>query len=378
MIASKVLVAEDHPMSRRMLEAFLRVKYSVVTAASGKEAVEVCRNEKPDLVLLDVEMPDLDGFGTLEILKRGIIDEAVPVIFLTARDDPESKERGLEAGAVDYITKPYDKQELSIKVKNHLALYEARKEIEKRNSIMAREMETASQLQSLLLPQEHPKTEKLHFSSFYRPYSAAGGDFYDFISVTPSKLGFVQVDVSGHGVASAMIGAMFKMAFQSFARGKESPGELLSMINDEMFRVLPDSDFLTVFYGIIDTESLELIFTNAGHPRPILLRASCGEIEELSIGGMLVGAFPGAEYEEGIVKLASKDRLLVFTDGVTEVFADNDLDKSYGEERLKQLFTRSGNMPPDDVLVSIVEDLERFKGTSSFEDDITLLGLSVK
>jgi len=374
----KILVAEDHPMSRRMLEAFLCTKYSVVTAASGREAVDVARKERPDIVLLDVEMPDMDGFEALEILKRKVIDEAVPVIFLTARSDSESKERGLEAGAVDYITKPYDKQELSIKVKNHLALYAARKEIDERNKIMAREMETASQLQNFLLPQEHPKIKGLDFSFLYRPFSATGGDFYDFVELSDARFGFVQVDVSGHGVASAMIGAMFKMAFQSFALVKPSPAELLALINDEMFSVLPDSDFLTVFYGIIDTKSLQLTFTNAGHPRPLLLRGASGSIEELSIGGMLIGALPGAEYEEGIVQLMDQDRLLMFTDGVTETFVKDCLDEAYGEGRLKELFRRNGNLDPDEILSSIVEDLERYRGTSSFDDDITLLLLSVK
>jgi phosphoserine phosphatase RsbU/P len=376
MSQSKILVAEDHPMSRRMLEAFLCAKYTVVSASSGKEAIDVAKNEHPDIVLLDVEMPDMDGFQTLEILKGGVIDEGVPVIFLTARRDPESKEKGLEAGAVDYIVKPYDKQELSIKVKNHLALYAARKEIEERNRIMVREMETASQLQSLLLPQDYPERDRLNFSSLYKPFSAAGGDFYDFVELG-SKVGFVQVDVSGHGVASAMIGAMFKMAFQSFASATLSPAKLLSMINDEMFRVLPDSDFLTVFYGVVDSESLELVFTNAGHPRPLLIRAGSDNIEELSIGGMLVGAFPGAEYEEGTVRLMAKDRLLVFTDGVTETFRDNLFDDCYGEERLRKMLRQNMHMNPDELLAGIVQDLERFSGNTSFSDDITLLLLSV-
>ncbi|MFH0958421.1 MAG: response regulator, partial [Pseudomonadota bacterium] len=151
---SKVLVVEDHPMSRRILETMLTKNYNVISAASGQEAIEKAQEEPPDLVLLDIEMPGLNGFETLEILKSGIIQPAVPVIFLTALEDSKSRETGLEAGAVDYITKPYDRQELRIKVKNHLALYEARKEIEAKNRVMAREMEMASQLQRSLLPEE--------------------------------------------------------------------------------------------------------------------------------------------------------------------------------------------------------------------------------
>ncbi|MGC8605213.1 MAG: response regulator, partial [Desulfomonilaceae bacterium] len=259
MSRSRVLVVEDHPLSRRMLETMLKKNYDVISAASGQDAIDRAKTEPPDLVLLDIEMPGLNGFETLEILKSGVIESAVPVIFLTALEDSKSRETGLVAGAVDYITKPYDKQELSIKVKNHLALYEARKVIEARNRVMAREMEMASQLQRSLLPEQFPSHEHIVFSALYKPVSPAGGDFYDVIQLTPLKMGFAEVDVSGHGVASAMVGAMFKMAFQSFARTTDSPAQLLKVINDQMYGVLPDSDFLTVFYGIINLETFEMV-----------------------------------------------------------------------------------------------------------------------
>lgn len=374
---SKVLVVEDHPSSRKILESMLRRNYSVIPAASGQDAIALARREKPDLVLLDIEMPGMDGFQTLEELRRGVIEDAVPVIFLTAREDSESREKGLEAGAVDYITKPYDKQELSIKVKNHLALYEARKEIEACNRIMAREMEMASQLQTSLLPEAFPDSPKIHFAVVYKPVSRAGGDFYDVIQFPDSCIGFAQVDVSGHGVASAMIGAMFKMAFHSFARGTRSPAELLAVINDELFRVLPDSDYLTVFYGIIDPDTLELVFTNAGHPKPFLLRGNADDIEELGTGGPLIGAFPRMGYDESAVRLTQGDKLLVFTDGVTEAVRESEPGQFYGLERLRQVFLYNRSLPPFDILSGIMEDLQAFRNQSTFGDDITLLLLTV-
>jgi phosphoserine phosphatase RsbU/P len=375
MSRSKVLVVEDHPMSRRILETMLKQSYEVISADSGQEAVDKARVDPPDLVLLDIEMPGLNGFETLEILKEGIIEQAVPVIFLTALEDSKSRETGLEAGAVDYITKPYDKQELRIKVKNHLALYEARKEIEIRNKVMAREMEMASQLQRSLLPEDFPTCENVAFSALYKPVSPAGGDFYDVIEFGPSRIGFAEVDVSGHGVAAAMVGAMFKMAFQSFARTTDSPAELLKVINDQMFGILPDSDFLTVFYGVINLETLELVYTNAGHPRPFLFRSSEGSFEELEIGGPLVGALSGMDYEDGRVQLEKGDRILVFTDGVTETLSgtdDNSLDDFYGLDRLKQMLVNNSNCVMDEILPAILDDLINFHGSKSFEDDITM------
>lgn len=375
MSRSRVLVVEDHPLSRRILETMLTKSYEVISAASGGEAIDKAKHEPPDLVLLDIEMPGLNGFETFEILKSGIIEPAVPVIFLTALEDSKSRETGLEAGAVDYITKPYDKQELRIKVKNHLALYEARKVIESRNRVMAREMEMASQLQRSLLPEDFPECEHLVFSALYKPVSPAGGDFYDVIELGGSRIGFAEVDVSGHGVASAMVGAMFKMAFQSFARTTDSPAELLKVINDQMFGILPESDFLTVFYGIIDLGTLEMIYTNAGHPRPFLLKRSLGEIRELGVGGPLVGALSGMDYEEGFEQLQEGDQIFVYTDGVTETASGSDngaLEDFYGVERLKQTLMNNSNLAPHGILPVLLDDLEKFHSSKSFDDDITM------
>jgi phosphoserine phosphatase RsbU/P len=375
--SSKILVVEDHPASLKMLVKMLGKKYVVFPAASGQEAVCIARDEKPDLVLLDIEMPGMDGFQTFDILKNEIIEQAVPVIFLTAREDSQSREKGLAAGAVDYITKPYDSQELAIKVKNHLALYEARKEIEARNLIMAKEMEMASQLQNSLLPHDFPPNNTVNFSAVYRPVSTAGGDFYDVIELPDCRIGFAQVDVSGHGVSAAMIGAMFKMAFQSFARVTPSPAKLLSLLNDSLFQILPESDFLTVFYGIIDTRSRTLVFTNAGHPMPFLYRRSTGSIEELSAGGPLVGAFPNMDYDEMSLQLTWGDRILVFTDGVTEAEKVSSDDIFYGENRLRQVFLASCSRESSEILPAIMDDLEEFRSDPTFRDDVSMMLVSV-
>lgn len=375
---SKVLVVEDHPISRKLLQTMLGKNYLTISTSSGPEAVDISKKEKPDLVLLDIDMPGMDGFQTLEILKRDVIGPAVPVIFLTAREDSGSKEKGLEAGAVDYITKPYDRHELSIKVKNHLALYEARKEIEEKNRIMAREMQMALQLQNSLLPHGFPHSERLGFSVVYQPVSTAGGDFYDVAELADGRIAFAQVDVSGHGVASAMIGAMFKMALQSLADLRGSPAGFLSTINNQMFSVLPDSEFLTVFYGVIDPHTLEMVYANAGHPIPFLHRGAGDRVDHLSHGGPLIGAFPNMDYDEGRIQTTAGDTILVFTDGVTETHVKEIPDEFYGEDRLQRIFLDSLRLEHDDILPNIMADLEGFRGRTDFDDDITLLLISIR
>ncbi len=255
------------------------------------------------------------------------------------------------------------------------SLNQANEEIEAKNRIMAREIEMAVQLQNALLPERFPSIECLKLSVAYNPVSGAGGDFYDVIRFSDSIVGFVQVDVSGHGVAAAMIGAMFKMAFQSFARAVPSPAGLLATINDQLFRLLPDSEFLTAFYAVMDTESLDLVYCNGGHPAPLLYRKQTHQIEELSTGGPLVGAFPEMVYEEGTVKLNRGDALLVYTDGITEAQGGNSPYEFYGEGRLRHVFLEG--LVRMEVLPNIMEDLCRFRDASSFDDDVTLLLASV-
>ncbi len=377
MAAPKILLVEDHPTSRKLLAAMLKKSYTVLPAASGAEAVEIAKREKPDLVLLDIEMPGLDGFQTLEKLRSEAIEGAVPIIFITALGDSDTREKGLEAGAVDYLTKPFDRPELSIKVKNHLALYQARKEIERTNLVMAQEMEMASQLQRFLLPQSFPRHERLEFSVLYKPSFQASGDFYDLIEMG-GMIGFTQVDVSGHGLRSAMIGAMFKMAFQSHAKESLSPATLVSAINDEMVRVTPDSDFLTLFCGMLNPETCELVYTNAGHPRPFLYRAGTGEVVELGAGGIIVGAFPEMAYEEGRESLRPGDCVLLYTDGVTEAGDLQGENGMYGEQRLRDIFLQNVARDPDDLLRTILEDVETFQGDGALSDDISLLLVSVR
>jgi serine phosphatase RsbU (regulator of sigma subunit) len=242
------------------------------------------------------------------------------------------------------------------------------------NKRMAEELQMASELQLTLLPSELPQNEKLHISSVFLPASEASGDLYDISVMPDGKIAFVQVDVSGHGVRSAMIGAMFKMSFQTLSKKKYRPSEFLARLNDDMLEVTPDADYLTIFCGIIDTDNMEIVYSNAGHPRPFLYRDATKEILELREGGMMVGIYPGIDYDEGRQKLEPGDKILAYTDGITEARdPEKDLDQLYGKTRLMEIFLNNIHKNPDDVLREIVEDVQVFQGTLTCHDDLSLL-----
>jgi phosphoserine phosphatase RsbU/P len=376
---SRILVVDDFPTGRRLLAHKLKENYEVITAASGEEALELARRQEPDLILLDVEMPGLDGFGTLDLLRRGVIDKAVPVIFVTARHDKESCNRGLAAGAVDFLTKPYDREELLIKVTNHLALYQARKQLDRANRQMAEELVMASDLQRSLLPPEFPTHDRVSFAAVFIPASQASGDLYDVVTLPDGRIAFAQVDVAGHGVRSAMIGAMFKMGFQATSKTDFSPSRFLAQLNDDLAAVTPDTDYLTAFCGLIDADTLELAYSNAGHPRPFLYRHGLQDVLELREGGMMVGAYPGMDYDEGRQKLNPGDKILAYTDGVSEApHREIGVRQLYGKARLRDVFVSYINKEPEILLQEILADVRDFQGTPTFNDDVSLLLISIR
>ncbi|MFC1836711.1 PP2C family protein-serine/threonine phosphatase [Thermodesulfobacteriota bacterium] len=251
-------------------------------------------------------------------------------------------------------------------------------EIRKQNRIMSQELELASQLQQALMPTSLSCENYLRIFIVFQPMVKASGDFHDLVNLPQGRTGFVQVDVKGHGVRSAMQGAMFKMAFQSLVSEGNSPSRLMSQLNDQFEKILPEDDFMTVFYGVIDPGTMRLTYSNAGHPPPLLYRARDGKIEELGTGGTIVGAFPGLVFEEAHVDLEPCDRLLVYTDGLTETCSNKSRYDFYGESRLKRLFRYSSQFEDSKVLQLIVDDVTAFHGNESFEDDLSMMLVEVQ
>jgi sigma-B regulation protein RsbU (phosphoserine phosphatase) len=243
---------------------------------------------------------------------------------------------------------------------------------------MAEELVMASDLQRSLLPSAFPDDDRVAFHAVFIPASQASGDLYDVVTLPQGHIAFAQVDVSGHGVRSAMIGAMFKMSFQAASKSDFSPASFLAALNDDLVAVTPDTDYLTAFCGLIVPQSLELVYSNAGHTRPFFFQKSSGDVLELREGGMMVGAYPGLDYDEGRQELGPGDRILAYTDGITEApHRDEGVSQLYGKSRLRDLFVQQVASPPQDLVHAIIKDVKAFQGSPSFQDDVSLLLISI-
>ena len=247
-----------------------------------------------------------------------------------------------------------------------ILLSELRKAVERENIL-------ALQTQQSLLPQEDPEIYGYGISSIWQPTKVVSGDSYDFVHISENMLGISLADVCGHGYPAALLMSNFQASFRIIAENQPSPEKVCRHLNRIISNYEIDNKYISFFYGILDTEDNTFVYSNAGHPPPIVLHSS-GDIMHLSRGGLLIGVDPEASYEPDKVHLEKGDKVFLFTDGIIE--ARNFAEKEFGEERLIELFKKHSNKPENDFRKIVLETINRF-GNGNIEDDITLLVVSV-
>jgi phosphoserine phosphatase RsbU/P len=235
------------------------------------------------------------------------------------------------------------------------------------------EIKAAHEIQAHLLPREIPQVKGFQVSCAWQPARSVGGDYFDVLALAPGQMGVCLADVSGKGIAAALLMANLQAAVRAFAPGITGPGALCAKLNQVLCASVAPGKFVTLFYGVIDNETLTLRFENAGHCPPIVLRGDSAMV--LTEGGTVLGLFPHAEYEERHFSLRSGDCLLLTTDGVTE--AANETDEEFGTERVTESARAARSLGAHGIRTRILEDVSRFcKG--NFHDDASLIVVTVE
>ena len=237
----------------------------------------------------------------------------------------------------------------------------------------AQEYEEAKEIQQGLLPKQIPQVPGLEISGSSRPARIVGGDYFDVFKLSESRLALCIGDVSGKGMPAALLMSNLQAIVRALASETLSPRELTEKINRAMFRNVADGKFITFFYALIDSRRRRLHYSNAGHNAPILLREDGTQLR-LEEGGLVLGAFLESSYEQGEVELRPGDRLVLFTDGVTEAMNENE--EEFGEERLVQTLLCDRPLTADAFQNRLLDQVHEFSG-GELEDDVTVLVLSV-
>jgi sigma-B regulation protein RsbU (phosphoserine phosphatase) len=369
----KVLIVDDTPENIQVLMGTLKDQYAIVAAINGEKALKLAAAEpQPDLILLDIMMPGMDGFEVCQRLKMDAATCGIPVIFLSALDDTVNKVKGFSVGAVDYISKPFHPEEVLVRVNTHLTIHRLSQEVQAQRDQLENELKIVSELQRKLLPEELPDIRGLKLAVHYETSRYAGGDYYDVVQLPQAGCGLLVADSEGHSAPATVMMAMTCSLFRSCPDLHDQPERVLNFINTHLCKVNKES-FVTALYAVYDCKRRMLRISRAGHPLPILFKSSENRAREVFCNGVYVmGVEPYNHVPVTEIRLDPGDRLLLYTDGVPERF--NPKNRLYGEERLRRQMERSiGLDDPQILLKGIVQDLEDFASGRPPDDDQVLL-----
>jgi serine phosphatase RsbU (regulator of sigma subunit) len=372
-----ILVVDDTGANIKILTDLLRRDYLLSVATSGPDALEIAfSNDPPDLMLLDIQMPEMDGYEVCRRLKADPRTQDVAVIFVTAMGEVDDETKGFSLGAVDYITKPVQPAIVKARVATHVELALARKTLAFQNKVLNESLTMAAQVQQSLLPQTIPSFPGLEVACRMIPCDAVGGDYLDLISGEDfggRGFGAAIGDVAGHGPAAALVMTAARACLRMRASRPGGVGEIMSDINRFLIADLIDVErFMT--FNLIEVRNDAVTWVSAGHEPALLVDPQSETITDLNGGGPPLGIDPEITFHEYHVPFCDPGQVLVlYTDGITESW--NPDGKQFGRERFKQSLLRHARQSPSAILECVISDVFEFCGAAPQRDDVTLIVL---
>jgi len=371
-----VLLVDDAPENIQVVNSILKDIYKIRIATNGAKALELAKADPlPDLVLLDVMMPGLDGYEVCKRLKSDPVTREIPVIFLTGQTEVEDETRGFDAGAVDYIHKPFSPAVVKVRVQTHLVLRGIREQLAQQLLTIQKELETARQIQMSILPSGIPKIDGLDIAARYVPMTAVAGDFYDFIVVDEKHIGILVADVSGHGMPAALIASMLKIALAAEVTHAASPAKVLHGLNQALCGKF-QHHFITASYLFLDMDQRTLTYAGAGHPPLLLWGGTSDGVRAIEENGLFLGKFAFAEYSSVQMPLEAGGWGLLYTDGIPET--TDPAGTEFGTERFREFLAAEQNTTADQFANRLLEELSRWSARGSgadLDDDVTLVAI---
>ncbi len=364
-----ILIVDDNPTNLDILQTRLRAhKYEVITAADGEAGLAMARENQPDLMLLDIMMPKMDGIEVCRRIKEDPSLPFMPIIMVTAKADSKDVVAGLEAGGDEYLTKPVDHAALVARVKSMLRIKELHDMVLEQSAQLRVQLETASKIQSLFWPKIPELKEGGHIWAVSVPATYVGGDLYDVIPLPDDSLLVYVADVSDKGVPAALIMAALSTKIRSEALVQSEVDKLLETVNDRMYSLTSEEGFFaTIALARYWPSSGKMQLALGGHLSPLLIVE--GDIRNLpQIEGISLGVTLDVHYETKEILLSPGESILFFTDGVIE--AENEDNDLFGNDRLVNYIKNAKGPPWGKGLLDFISD---WRGNSSANDDLTIL-----
>jgi sigma-B regulation protein RsbU (phosphoserine phosphatase) len=369
-----ILIVDDTPANLHLLSEMLTQRgYRVRAVTSGSRALASAQLSRPDLILLDIKMPEMNGYQVCQQLKSNAQTREAPVIFISALDELQDKVHAFAVGGVDYITKPFQVEEVVARVETHLALRRLQEQLEHANQKMTRELALAGQVQASFLPAKMPHIPGWQLAVTLKPARETSGDFYDVHLMPDGKLGLLIADVVDKGVGAALYMALCWALIRAYAAEYSGqPDKVLTATNRRILTDTGADQFVSVFYAVIEPASGKMVYCNAGHPSPYVVRGEMGgAVTPLTRTGMILGVLEEETWLQGSLQLAPGDALVLYTDGLTE--AQDVQGSFFGQERLLALLRAHRGHSAEEIRGALLRSLDDFTGDAVQGDDLALV-----
>ncbi|MCB1177139.1 MAG: fused response regulator/phosphatase [Leptospiraceae bacterium] len=387
---SSILIIDDEKINLEILKKILRKDFEEIHSfTSSNEALEFMKQSDVDIILSDQNMPEISGIEFISRIKENKELSEIPVIIISADQEVDTLKGAFKAGAVDYITKPFRAEEVRARVNIQLQTYYLKKQrniyisqienqkllLEKKNielknlyEEIEKDLKFAAQVQSSLIPTKYPKSENYILKGFYEPYSKIGGDSI-FYKIKENSLYIFFGDISGHGISAALMSGMILLAFQFSLKQFDSPDRCLDFMNKTLVPLIKHHHISAVFL-IYDFENNILKYSYGGHHEIFKIRD--GEVSELEGKGSIMIIHPSPTFRYYEAKLEKGDKLLLFSDGLFEVYSKND--DFLGLDKFKDLVINISKIKNIDIIEELSKAILNFSN-NKLHDDMTLLML---
>jgi sigma-B regulation protein RsbU (phosphoserine phosphatase) len=368
MTPPRILVVDDEPAILRSVERVLSPPYQVACTHLPGEAVGLAETFAPDLVILDIRMPDMDGFELMGRLKAGRSDLEIILMTGSVRELDTQLIRALREKAFYFLQKPFDREVLQTLVERCLELRRLEKENHRHLKRLEQELAEARAFQQSRLPPDQAVVGSVAVAARYLPSSELGGDVYDYIAAGQDGATLLVADVSGHGASAAMLTGVVKSAFHSASVEGYEPLSIVARVSSGI-RAFGHERFITLVCVRVSTVKSVLEYVNAGHPPGVLWGPDRGTVLMEATGPLISPAFPDSSWKQETLRLRQQDRLLLFTDGVEDVGGEQGF---FGLGRIVQEVRKN---PGGGVrlLDQILNSVREFTGGRRIQDDLTLL-----
>lgn len=382
MLQSKpsILVVDDTPANLTLMTGLLQDDYQVRAATSGPKALKIAFSDNPpDLILLDIMMPDMDGHEVCRLLKADEKTRGIPIIFLTAMTEAEEEAKGLKLGAVDYITKPVSPPITLARIHTHISMHRQQKALAETQRMLALEINEAADYILSALPAELDGNISTRWKHI--PSTSLGGDAFGYHWLDNENLAIYLLDVCGHGVGSALMSVSAINALRSQAlpyADFKSPASVLAAINNTFLMEDHNNKFFTMWYGVYNKTEHRLNYASAAHPPSLIVTGDSENalaLLELTTSNMAIGFMKDMVFKESTLALKRFNKLFIYSDGVYEV------EKSSGEMVTFVEFSKIINKVANKKTFQVNEILNIMKNLQStdgpFEDDFSLLEMHI-